>query len=115
MQYQQIGRELTKTTLTSHSGPRPQSWWEEEAHIGEAMLQYYGSLGIWALDLEPETSNSLLTPSSSEKQLGKCVEDQTQSRSTQQKKEKEKEKEKVMWPMYIAYGIPTHICKVSSM
>ena len=58
-----------KVTLeTSHSGPMPHRWWKE-ALLGEAMLQYHRSLGTWAisctLHLRHETSNNLLTPSSS--------------------------------------------------
>lgn len=58
---------------TSHSGPRPYRWWEEEALIGEAVLQYRGSLGTWALNLEPKTSNNLFTSSLSEKTTRKCM------------------------------------------
>ena len=53
---------------TSHLGLRPHRWWEEEALIGEAMLQYRGSIGTWALIPKHEASSNLLTPSSYQRQ-----------------------------------------------
>ena len=40
--------------------------------VGEAVLQYLGSLGTWALNLKLETSSSLLTPSLFKRQQKKC-------------------------------------------
>lgn len=52
----------------SHSCQGPHRWWEEECLVGEAVLQYHGSRGTWALNWELQTFNNLLTPSSFKRQ-----------------------------------------------